>query len=539
MSTDGSSQSSHSHTVSVGSSVPESDTILQTVQQQSNSHGYGVNGVGDPDLDANHEETLFRTLSTKEPRYVKGQDHNYANSPLYRLPEELLLETTSHLADGTIRDLRATCRHFARLLSGPRHQAETHQRGMFSIWPRAGNQSGEDARDDADYDDSCDNCRDFRASPAFEAMENEFLRTTQRCDDCNDEHPLIEFLQASEEDGKCFKRVGRVRLCEHMGYAYHNAAESMAVGEQGALTCQHHWGLVAQGGEAPRVTLSDEGGYTTVRFSAPVCVLDPSEPVTLEGLAEELSAFDPQKFGLAFCPHVRADDGQLLLPFGPDLCACFAGDGPLEHDAKHRARSQRPDMMVGNCCRCRGNETPELKGVFIPLEKTPGSCHQYPCSRCLTTYSWARKGRRVYLMVARRVPNLAGPWNPRWFLNLDPEDMGFRDERLRHWVWCDEKGCRTGQRWWKLSLMWDGVVAGDDAADVPEQPEDVAEEETVVQTAVTRIRRAEVSWRLALEIDGVVPQWLRVQGILADANDPSIGPYAHNVDDWVEVDQEW
>ena len=46
------------------------------------------------------------------------------------------------------------------------------------------------------------------------------------------------------------------------------------------------------------------------------------------------------------------------------------------------------------------------------------------------TYSWARKNRRVYLIVMRRVPNVAGPLNPRWFLNLDPENMEFRNGRL-------------------------------------------------------------------------------------------------------------
>lgn len=349
---------------------------------------------------------------------------------------------------------------------------------MFSIWPRAGNQAGEDSRADADYDDSCGKCREFRASLGFDMVVSEFLDTKKQCEGCGDEHPVIEFPPGSEENAECVRRAGRVNLCEHMGYTYDNAVESMAIGEQLTLICRHHEELVAQGGQAPSITLSDEGAYTTVRFSAPVCLLDPSEPVTLEGLAKELSAFDPRKFDLAFCPHVKADDGQLLLPFGPDLCACFSGDGWLGHEPSHGAHSQRPDMVQENCCQCRGNGAPELKGVFIPQEETQGSHHQYPCSRCLTTYSWTRNGRRVYLLVTRRVPNLAGPWNPRCFLNLDPEEMGFRDERLRYWVWCDEKGCRTGERWWKLCLLWDGVVAAADAA------EEAVEEDTVAPTAV-------------------------------------------------------
>ena len=129
-----------------------------------------------------------------------------------------------------------------------------------------------------------------------------------------------------------------------MGYAYDNATESIAVGEHWDFGCRHHGELVAQGSQDPRITLSYEGGYTTVRFSTPVCVLNPSEPVTLEGLAEELSAFDPQKFGLVFCAHVKADEGQLLLPVGPVFCACFAGNDWLGHDPSHAAHSHRPDM---------------------------------------------------------------------------------------------------------------------------------------------------------------------------------------------------
>lgn len=101
--------------------------------------------------------------------------------------------------------------------------------------------------------------------------------------------------------------------------------------------------------------------------------------------------------------------------------------------------------------------------------------------------------------------------------------MGFRDERLRHWVWCDEKGCRTGERWWKLSLIWGGVATG---LNVAEEAEEMVEGDKVAQTAVTcRIRRAPVSWTMALETDGIIPLWVQ-----DDADD------AH---DWVEVAQGW
>lgn len=86
-------------------------------------------------------------------------------------------------------------------------------------------------------------------------------------------------------------------------------------------------------------------------------------------------------------------------------------------------------------------------------------------------------------------------------------------------MWCDKEGCRTGERWKKLSLMWDGVVARGDKA---EGPEEVVKDVTVAQIAVAKIRREVVSWRMALETDGVLPEWLRDRGRPADPVDAFI-----------------
>ena len=61
--------------------------------------------------------------------------------------------------------------------------------------------------------------------------------------------------------------------------------------------------------------------------------------------------------------------------------------------------------------------------------------------------------------------------DPRWLLNLDPKTLGFKDERLRHLVWCDEEGCRTGERWAKLVKLWGAHSSPWTSADEAEEEE--------------------------------------------------------------------
>lgn len=149
--------------------------------------------------------------------------------------------------------------------------------------------------------------------------------------------------------------------------------------------------------------------------------------------------------------------------------------------------------MVPDCCRCRGEAMPGMKGQFMPREEQ--LCHQYPCSRCLTTYSWAREGRRASLIVTRQMPIVSDPLDPKWPLNLDPESMGFRDERLRHLVWCDEEGCQTGGRWAKLMLMWGAPVShGCAPAEEAEEAADAAADGIEGGEAQERTGRKTLRW---------------------------------------------
>lgn len=142
-----------------------------------------------------------------------------------------------------------------------------------------------------------------------------------------------------------------------------------------------------------------------------------------------------RKFDLNFWPHVNVDGGQLLLLFGPDLFTLFVRDSWLTRDLSHGVRSQRPGMVQENCCWCRGNKMSKPKAIFMPYEEHPRTYHQYPCSRCLKTYAFARKGRRVHPLGQRPRTQSDGPLELSMVLNLDSEEMSFTDDTPRRWVW--------------------------------------------------------------------------------------------------------
>ena len=218
-----------------------------------------------------------------------------------------------------------------------------------------------------------------------------------------------------------------------------------------------------------------------INCTIPVFDLDPILPVQKHHIRRFLKSHK-DTLSNVFCPHVKPDDGQLLVPFEPRQCACFdkVADNP-ESGSPASSRTSHACTTNTMCCRCRATRKPERKGYFLPPENHNVSRglligeqaqlprHSYSCTECNTKYYWVRPqgSYKVYLRVQKRiepylvlrayvhnsgVPTLlADPTDINWLRAIDPESWGITDdEEFKHVTCCPEKACARRGRWREL-----------------------------------------------------------------------------------------
>lgn len=219
-----------------------------------------------------------------------------------------------------------------------------------------------------------------------------------------------------------------------------------------------------------------------MRTSArPVQLGRTESPITRQSL-QELLTQNRESIEAVLCPHIAVDDGQLLLPFGSDQCACFEPPTWIPHDvARHR-----PGQTADSCCRCRGLLDPERRGLFMPafspsaghnrLENRDECEHTYDCSECKAIFTWRREGRLLHLEATKYLSYSPGHWREStarptdevWLMNIDASPFRISPE-LKHITWCSDDKCWTSSRlharlakmkdrdWWHL-WQWDELL---------------------------------------------------------------------------------
>jgi hypothetical protein len=424
----------------------------------------------------------YRTcdVGEHEPIWVSARRSNCTNCAFYRLPEELVLLILGNLDNATKGLAQRTCGLFMRIMFDPTLDCRTPRwwRSGYSMAfhnvPRRPLLVLPD-RHLLDRDRFCDDCLRFREDGRYDnAMKA--LQSTLWCSHCNESHkrPLFSSRQraASPATRVCVLAEGKVQICNHesIGSSWLMDPKPIPSTKAPYQLCRHPdhclswytWWKLSWENQCedeliihgkPHINLfSHETGSPGIGSQATILLfkLHHQTPVTRAFLQERLIA-NAHILGKMLCPHVTVDDGQLLLPFCPDRCACFD---------TMRWTNHRCTGCKSQCCGCAAADLRGRAGYFLP---TPSiDQHIYECTVCDASYSWRRNGSAVTITIhVLRKCNIyhsglgqCYPRRARWECKLHPESWGIlEDGELRHVAWCDDILCASRWRWGKLSQL--------------------------------------------------------------------------------------
>jgi hypothetical protein len=419
-----------------------------------------------------------RDTGEDEPSWVLARRANLANCRFYRLPEELILQILGDLDDVSKAIALRTCGLFMRIMFD--RTLFTQPLGFrahtdIRVWPPFTQPAWSlplEARHERlalrkqvdhllDRDRFCDPCRQFREDGRYDnAMQA--LQGTLWCSHCDKVHkrPLFSAHQrdASSATRICVLAEGRVPFCAHLSIRWDFNSKVVSAREE--QVCRHPdhdpaWYTCWKDSFRPRLVIypsyNSSHAYLMPTTTLFLFRLYRGAPLTRAWLQERLTA-KAHVLDKMLCPHVTARDGQLLLPFGPDRCACFDCPRWIDHVCSHGHSSW-------SCCRCNAAKTSGLAGYFIPGEGSRWR-HGYDCVICGASYQWRRHGSAVYLEIRMSMDSRDIAWPVRpfpsflssyWFYKLHPESWGILDdEELHHVAWCDDINCMTRWRWGRL-----------------------------------------------------------------------------------------
>ncbi|KAJ9155588.1 hypothetical protein NKR23_g1965 [Pleurostoma richardsiae] len=443
----------------------------------------------------------------EEDSWVSAARQNKAQSLLFsRLPEELLLKIMTSLTLSGLYLLRHTSRVFMRLFEDPcfdtvrdRPRLE-HERDVWShvdvdLLQRLNR---------AEYRHLGKRiARDIYCRPCFGFLNKEGDAAVQRarrqpwgCGACDADHGKALFSPAQRHiprrHRRCIGREGHVRVCRHMTLSWADVELWGRMDDQlreqaEHIVCQHasHNPLLAaaaavaiDGGAAASpgrltfpLTLSPEEAKAMaptvdfergsskleafpaciyVRWSALVFEIAEDERVTFARLREGMRKLAAETTN-SLCPHMTFDDGQLLLAFDPNRCACLGLTVPVRHyHHDYGTPETQPEQLQRTCCLCNTGAaaaaagSPRAAGRFLPAD---GAQHHVSCRYCDAWYEWTRVGRYVVLRAHVDIEARA-PTARQWLQHVPPETYGLIGDRLaRNITWCKDPRCATTFRW--------------------------------------------------------------------------------------------
>lgn len=429
--------------------------------------------------------------------------HNYQYSPLYRLPEELLVGIILHLRDDVLAPfcLRRVSRLLRRLVL--RTLVASHRRetwlhpglvfpgilslGHFSFWDLRYQyeklkafrcQHHEDLRARLRKDQLCARCLKFSDHRPSVWTGCKFGVTFlppehHLCGGCLSWHPAQAFstseLMKLRGDAVCVGREGAVRLCEHKVISWADVesrvAQSMASNAaiKFEMSCDH-----------PRHKTCPVDPSAGHRDSKPTLLLGGTSDgrrmfIRLSWTAHEVLAVDNQgRFSVSavrsmFLRH-REGCARFIIPpracigsptemrcFGSSGCTCLSQDDDQDCSP---AGSKGYKNCLG-CWNLWGTKKHRFKDDDLLKEQVevslcPAKQHK-PGEQCIVT---------KYSRTIRLDDVTSGTYNPshEWFHALDPDSYVLSDFPSRHlnvWPTCKNTACRNYYRSRQtLSCTW-------------------------------------------------------------------------------------
>lgn len=452
------------------------------------------------------EDTLveFQIVQTapldETPSCFERRWENAKNSRLYQLPQETITRIRDQADYPTRILLRQSCFLFLRVVSNldrarpPEVDDDIWRTAVANyfngrlLFPIHGTAREFESRRhewrDIVYRDIileiCSSCRAHRQSPGFKSRLNK-LGESIRCD-CKHSRHMRLFL--SKRQGKtkpieygCIIQESPVQLCSHLSLSRRVFCqlqhEAPPPGDKyRALLChdrEHEDQSPTIKGYKSLPFIEFQRNGASLVWISPAFDLDPRVPVTRQHLRDFVRS---QKVagGLAFCPHVHAQDERLLLPFDPDQCACFDHDDDIASESSAgRYHYHDPEKGTGNCCRCYSQQHPEEKGRFLRPDPqihhgkraiksvrsrteersvVTSAFHEYKCPQCFAIYAWVRgMDYRVYLRCRRDLN--AFDWRD-YLRSVTPEWASINDSEIHRITWCDDLKCKTGALWTRI-----------------------------------------------------------------------------------------
>lgn len=425
----------------------------------------------------------YRTcdVGEHEPKWVSARRSNLTNCAFYRLPEELVLLILGNLDNATKGIAQRTCGLFMRIMFDPTLDCRTPgwwkpgYSGLFYVTPMQPQLVLPD-RHLLDRDRFCDGCRKFREDGRYDNAMKALLSTLS-CSHCNESHkrPWFSSRQraASPATRVCVLAEGKAQICNHesIGSSWLMDPKPIPSTKAPHQLCRHPdhylswytwWKLSWENpSEYERIIHGKPHlnlffhctGSPGISSQATILLfkLHHQTSVTRAFLQERLIA-NAHILQKMLCPHVTVDDGQLLLPFCPDRCACFDS---------MRWNDHRCTTFKTNCCGCTAADSRGRAGYFLPTSSLHQ--HDYDCSVCDAIYSWRRYGSAVTITIhALRRFNTYYSGRLRkyltrrscWECKIHPESWGIlEDDELRHVAWCDDIFCASRWRWVQLSHL--------------------------------------------------------------------------------------
>jgi hypothetical protein len=426
----------------------------------------------------------YRTcdVGEHEPKWVSARRSNLTNCGFYRLPEELVLLILGDLDNATKGIAQRTCGLFMRIMFDPTLDCRTPRcwkpgySGLFYVEPLQPQLVLPD-RHLLDRDRFCGDCLKFREDGRYDnAMKA--LQSTLWCSHCNESHKRPRFSSrqraASPATRVCVLAEGRAQICNHesIGSGWLMDPKPIPSTKAPHQLCRHpdhylswytwwklswentsEYELIIHGKPHLNLFFDYYVGSPGISSQATVLLfkLHHQTPVTRAFLQERLIA-NAHILGKMLCPHVTVDDGQLLLPFCPDRCACFDTIRWNDHHCT---------TFENRCCGCTAADFPGRVGYFLPASSLHQ--HDYDCSVCDASYSWRRHGSAVTITIhaLSRYSTYhrarLGKYCPRrscWERKIHPESWGIlEDDELRRVAWCDDIFCASRWRWVQLSHL--------------------------------------------------------------------------------------
>lgn len=428
---------------------------------------------------------------------------NKANSWIYQLPREVVLEIMGHLDPVDMYIARQSCRLLFSLftvaefshLQDPCRQTQQTSNAL-------GLSSGQASTGIAQEDESS-SLSPARYRPLFKFRLSKLdgsqkklctarIRQDWLCKSCLPNGPVTierdpmqsglyprrfckmcrvdhssHYFSADQlhrrRDLTCIGWEGKKRICPHRSISLQDTFKAAAPrqGKQALLPpCGECTLLFRKDGKEEPPSLyvwQDSPDYCISSWTVQVCQLGKDQLVTKQLLRDGLG-YLKRRFGdKLLCPHMSFDSAKLLEPFEWDRCICFRAAGEQDACSEHQTTN---DIFRTDCCLCKGLEH-RRAGRFMG-----GHCHKnwenwehadkhsLSCPTCYADYTWVLDGRSVtldYLQTFEMRDDIgASTDGPRsqikvdylwsWMRMLDPGTFQ-AGENLDWETLCDDRSC--------------------------------------------------------------------------------------------------